>query len=65
MLRTGVYLGEAHNAIILVCCAGDLRILAVIVETEYPRLVLDENKASSSKFDPGNPRALADTYINA
>jgi len=53
-----VYLGESHSVFIRHCRAGDLRILAVIAETEYPSFLLGENEASSSKFDPGNPQLL-------
>ena len=34
-LRPGVYLGEAQNFVICLCCIGDSLILALISETKY------------------------------
>jgi len=64
-LRTGVYLGEAQNVEVRLCGAGDSRILEVIGETEYPRLVPGEKRSLLIKVDPGNPTALTATHINA
>ena len=53
MLVTGVYLPEAQNAVIWLCCAGDLRIRGIIGETEYPCLVLGKKRSLLIKFDRG------------
>ena len=55
MLRTGVYLGEARNVVIYLCCLGDPSILEVIGETEYPRLVPGEKRSLLIKENPAAP----------
>ena len=63
-LRTGVYLGEAQNVVVRLCRVGDSRILEVIGDTEYPRLVPGEKRSLLIKVDPGNPTTLTTTHIN-
>lgn len=64
-LRTGVYLGEAQNVVVHLRCAGDSRILEVIGDTEYPRLVPGEKRSLLIKVDPGNPPTLTTARGNA
>jgi len=64
-LRTGVYLGEAQNVVVHLRRAGDSRILEVIGETEYPRLVPGEKRSLLIKVDPGNPPTLTTARGNA
>ncbi|RPA90155.1 hypothetical protein L873DRAFT_1795647 [Choiromyces venosus 120613-1] len=54
-LRTAVDLGEAQNVTVHLRRAGESRILEVIGETEYPRLVPGEKRSLLIKVHPGNP----------
>ena len=57
-LRTRVYLGEALNIFLHLCCARDSRSLKVVGETDYPRLFPCENEASSSNLIQETPSLL-------
>jgi len=52
---SGVYLGETQDVVVHLCHSGDLRILEVISDTEYPPLVPGEKRSLLIKVDPGNP----------
>ena len=60
-----MYLGEAQNIVVCLCCAGGLRILEAISDTEYAPLVLGEKRSLVIKVDSGNPMALTATDIKA
>ena len=53
-----MYLGEVQNFAVRLCHVGDSRILEVISDTEYPRLVRGEERSLLIKVNPGNPVAL-------
>ncbi|CUS14992.1 unnamed protein product [Tuber aestivum] len=64
-LRTAVDLGEAQNIVVHLHRAGDSRILEVIGDTEYPRLVPGEKRSLLIKVDPGGPINLTAAHDNA
>ena len=59
------YLGKAQNIVVRLCCAGDLRILEAISDTEYPPLVLGEKRSLVIKVHPGNPTDLTASDIKS
>ena len=64
-LRMGLYLEEAQNVVARLCHAGDSRILKVIGDSKYPRLVPGEKQSLLIKVDPGNLTALTATHTKA
>ncbi|PWW77832.1 hypothetical protein C7212DRAFT_362443 [Tuber magnatum] len=64
-LRTAVDLGEMQNVVIHLRRAEGSRILEVIGDTEYPRLVPGEKRSLLIKIDPGSPINLTTTHDNS
>ncbi|PUU82312.1 hypothetical protein B9Z19DRAFT_1061917 [Tuber borchii] len=57
-LRTRVCLGEAPGVVVHLRHVGDLQILEVISDIEFPPLIPSEKRSLIIKAHPGNPTAL-------